>query len=66
MATPPPADAAIARALAQLPVLRQWSNQPLDRHVRRMIDQADMQTLLSIAVTALDRATRFGDADNEQ
>lgn len=58
METNRPADAVVAKLLAQVPALRQWTNRPLDDHLQGILKHADKQTLMSITVHALSRLVR--------
>jgi hypothetical protein len=51
------ADASVAMLLATVPAFQQWGNQPLDPKIHSILNNADEQTLLTIAVYALRRVT---------
>jgi hypothetical protein len=46
-------DATVAKLMACLPASERWHNDPLDPRVLRVLECADEQTLLSIAVYSL-------------
>lgn len=52
------ADAAVAKLLACLPTFRRWSNRPLSPTLKKLLREADEQTLMSLAVHALHRAVK--------
>ncbi len=49
-------DATLATLLTCVPAFQRWSNQPLDPALEKLLHEADEQTLLSIAVHALQQA----------
>ncbi len=49
-------DATLATLLTCMPAFQRWANQPLDPKLKKLLNEADEQVLLSIAVHALQRA----------
>lgn len=56
-------DAVLLRALLELPQYRRWLNQPIDDGLKRRLDDADPQALMSIAAYALAQLTRLEQHD---
>jgi len=49
------ADVAVAKLLACLPAFEAWSDTPLDPGLQEILNEADQQTIMTIAVYALRR-----------
>ena len=47
--------ATVAIVLSRLPQFKHWANQPLETAWRQALDQADTQTLMTVAAHALKR-----------
>jgi hypothetical protein len=48
-------DARVAQVLAEFSAFQHWDNRPLSRSLRQMLLEMDEQTLMSLAVHALQR-----------
>ncbi len=47
------AEGRVARMLSTMPAYHHWRQQPLDRCLRRLLDELDEQALMSLAAYAL-------------
>ena len=54
------ADAAVAKLLACLPAFGPWTDAPLDPSLQKLLNQADQQTIMTVAAYALRRIAQDG------